>query len=152
AQARSVPHSGKSPQALGNSFAKRRSMGIVTRLTTACHQASRDGRNPAMIPITRDEIRAMVQPGRVQRRLYTDAEIFELELERIFGAAWIYVGHESQVKNPGDFLATRIGRKPLLLVRDAEGRLQLLHNQCAHRGSMVVASNGGHTSEFRCCY
>jgi len=105
-----------------------------------------------MTPITGDEIRAMVQPGRVNRRLYTDPEIFELELERVFGAAWIYVGHESQVKNPGDFLATRIGRKPLLLVRDADGQLQLLHNQCAHRGSMVVASNGGHTSEFRCCY
>ena len=71
---------------------------------------------------------------------------------RIFGKAWIYVGHESQVRNPGDFLATRIGRKPLLLVRDSEGQLQLLHNQCAHRGSMVVASDGGHTSEFRCCY
>src|SRR5205807_8064495 len=74
------------------------------------------------------------------------------ELERIFGAAWIYVGHESQIKAPGDFLATRIGRKPLLLVRDAEGKIQLIHNQCAHRGSMVVASDGGHTNEFRCCY
>jgi phenylpropionate dioxygenase-like ring-hydroxylating dioxygenase large terminal subunit len=105
-----------------------------------------------MTPITGDDIHALVQPGRVNRRLYTDPDIFELELERIFGTAWIYVGHESQVKNPGDFIATRIGRKPLLLVRDAEGKLQLLHNQCAHRGSMVVASNGGHTSEFRCCY
>jgi phenylpropionate dioxygenase-like ring-hydroxylating dioxygenase large terminal subunit len=105
-----------------------------------------------MTPTTGDDIRALVQPGRVSRRLYTDPDIFDLELERIFGSAWIYVGHESQVKIPGDFVATRIGRKPLLLVRDAEGNIQLLHNQCAHRGSMVVASNGGHTSEFRCCY
>ncbi len=102
--------------------------------------------------MTGDEIRAMVQPGRVHRSLYTDPEIFDLELERIFGSAWIYVGHESQIRNPGDFLATRIGHKPLLLVRDADGRIRLLHNQCAHRGAMVVASNGGHTSEFRCCY
>ena len=79
-------------------------------------------------------MRALVQPGRVHKRLYTDPDIFELELERIFGSAWIYVGHESQVKSPGDFLATRIGRKPLLLVRDGEGKLRLLHNQCAHRG------------------
>ena len=105
-----------------------------------------------MSAITGDDIRALVRPGRVNRRVYTDPDIFELELERIFGSAWIYVGHESQVKNPGDFLATRIGRKPLLLVRDAASRIQLLHNQCAHRGSMVVASSGGHTSEFRCCY
>src|SRR5215813_11907796 len=102
--------------------------------------------------VTGSDIRALVQPGRVNRRLYTDPDIFELELERIFGTAWIYVGHESQVKNSGDFVATRIGRKPLLLVRDADGNIQLLHNQCAHRGSMVIASSSGHTDEFRCCY
>jgi phenylpropionate dioxygenase-like ring-hydroxylating dioxygenase large terminal subunit len=105
-----------------------------------------------MTPIAGEKIRALVQPGRVHRRVYTDEEIFNLELEKIFGSAWIYVGHESQIKTPGDFLATRIGRKPLLLVRDPDGKIQLLHNQCAHRGSMVVASEGGQTSEFRCCY
>jgi len=105
-----------------------------------------------MTPVSGDDIQALVRPGRVHRRIYTDPDIFELELERIFGAAWIYVGHESQIRNAGDFLATRIGRKPLLLVRDADGKIQLLHNQCAHRGSMVVASNGGQTTEFRCCY
>ena len=105
-----------------------------------------------MTPLRADEIRQLVELGRVNRRLYTDPAIFELELERIFGSAWIYVGHESQVKSIGDFVATRIGRKPLLLVRDANGKSALLHNQCAHRGSMVVASDGGSTSEFRCCY
>ena len=99
-----------------------------------------------------EQIRALVQPGRVHRCVYTDPDIFELELDRIFGSAWVYVGHESQVKNPGDFFATRIGRRPLLLVRDVSGQIQLLHNQCAHRGSLVVASEQGHTSEFRCCY
>ena len=105
-----------------------------------------------MTPIEPPEIAALVRPGRVHRRVYTDPAIFNLEMEKIFGSAWIYVGHESQVKNSGDFLATRIGQKPLLLVRDASGKLQLLHNQCAHRGSLVVASAAGHTSEFRCCY
>ena len=84
-----------------------------------------------------EQLSRFVQPGRVHRQIYTDPAIFEIELERIFGTAWIYIGHESQVKNPGDFLATRIGRKPLLLVRDAAGQLQLLHNQCAHRGGPV---------------
>src|SRR5262245_6770430 len=115
-------------------------------------RADDPARSCAMSALSHEQIRSFVQPGRVHRRIYTDPEIFELELERIFGAAWIYVGHESQIRNPGDFLATKIGRKPLLLVRDADGGMQLLHNQCAHRGSMVVASERGHTSEFRCCY
>jgi phenylpropionate dioxygenase-like ring-hydroxylating dioxygenase large terminal subunit len=93
-----------------------------------------------------------VQPGRVHRQIYTDPAIFELELERIFGAAWIYIGHESQVKNPGDYFATRIGRKPVVLVRGPDRRIHVIHNQCAHRGSLVVATERGNAAEFTCCY
>ena len=100
----------------------------------------------------RDDVRSLVEPGRVHRSLYADPEIFELELERIYGQAWIYVGHESEIKNPGDFIATRIGRKPLLLARGPDGAIRLVHNQCAHRGVMVIASERGHTDEYRCCY
>jgi len=91
-------------------------------------------------------------PGRVHRKIYTDPAIFELEMERLFGAAWIYVGHESQVKNPGDYFATNIGRKPVVMVRDMSGALHIVHNQCAHRGAMVVATERGNAPEFTCCY
>lgn len=97
-------------------------------------------------------LRALVQPGRVHRTLYADPRIFELEMQRIFGTAWIYVGHESQIPGPGSYVATRIAQKALLLVRDLDGRIHLLHNQCAHRGAMVVATDSGEASEFRCCY
>src|SRR6201991_3212174 len=92
------------------------------------------------------------QPGRVHRQLYTDPAIFELEMQRIFGRAWIYIGHESQVKNPGDYFATRIGRRPVVMVRDENGGLRVIHNQCAHRGAMVVATEKGNAPEFTCCY
>jgi phenylpropionate dioxygenase-like ring-hydroxylating dioxygenase large terminal subunit len=91
-------------------------------------------------------------PGRVHRRLYSDPDIFELEMARIFGAAWIYVGHESQVKNPGDYFATQIGRKPVVMVRDHDGKVHVIHNQCAHRGALVVATEKGNAPEFTCCY
>src|ERR1700681_2589883 len=99
-----------------------------------------------------DDLSRFIQPGRVHRQIYTDPAIFELELERIFGVAWIYVGHESQVKNPGVYFRTFIGRKPIVLVRDAEGNICVIHNQCAHRGSLVVANDTGNTTEFQCCY
>jgi phenylpropionate dioxygenase-like ring-hydroxylating dioxygenase large terminal subunit len=95
---------------------------------------------------------SLVQPARVHRAIYSDPAIFELELERIFGGAWIYVGHESQVKNPGDYVCTFIGRKPVVLTRDAEGEIRVIHNQCAHRGALVVANDKGHAEEFQCCY
>src|SRR5437868_14054725 len=89
------------------------------------------------------ELASLIAPGRVRRRIYTDPAIFELEMDRIFGAAWIYVGHESQIKKPGDYFATRMGRKPVVLVRDEQGAVRVIHNQCAHRGAMVVATDQG---------
>jgi phenylpropionate dioxygenase-like ring-hydroxylating dioxygenase large terminal subunit len=102
--------------------------------------------------VTTADLRASVEPGRVHRRLYTDPAIFELEMERIFGSAWIYVGHESQIRNPGDYLLTQIGRKPLVLVRHSDGKIHVIHNQCAHRGAKVVNAEQGNAAEFRCCY
>ena len=72
--------------------------------------------------------------------------------QRIFGAAWVYVGHESQVKKPGDYFATQIGRRPVVMVRDEDGSVRVIHNQCAHRGAMVVATEKGNAPEFTCCY
>ena len=59
------------------------------------------------------DLAALIQPDRVHRSVYTDPDIFELELERLFGRAWLFVGHESQVPKPGDFHATRLGRQPV---------------------------------------
>ena len=98
------------------------------------------------------DISSLIQPGRVHRRVYADPEIFELEMERIFDRAWIYVGHESQIKNPGDFVTTRIGRRPMVLTRHSDGGIHVIHNQCAHRGALVVAEDSGNAEEFVCCY
>lgn len=99
-----------------------------------------------------DMLSRLVQPARVHRLVYTDPEIFELEMQRIFATTWIYVGHESQIKNPGDYFGARVARKPLVVVRGADGAINALHNQCAHRGAMVVANDAGSTDEFQCCY
>jgi phenylpropionate dioxygenase-like ring-hydroxylating dioxygenase large terminal subunit len=92
------------------------------------------------------------KPGRVHRRIYTDPAIFGLEMERIFESAWIYIGHESQIKKPGDYFVTRIGLRPVVMVRCEDGQVRVIHNQCAHRGAMVVATEQGKAPEFTCCY
>ena len=107
-------------------------------------------RNGAQLSV--DTLSQFVQPARVHRRIYTDPGIFELEMQRIFASTWVYVGHESQIKNPGDYFCARVARKPLVVVRGADGEINALHNQCAHRGAMVVANDAGCTDEFQCCY
>ena len=59
---------------------------------------------------------------RANRRIFTDEEIFELEMKHIFEGNWIYLAHESQVPNPGDYFTTYIGRQPVVITRDKERR------------------------------
>ena len=98
------------------------------------------------------QVEKLIQEGRIHRDVYSDPIIFELEMERIFEKSWVYVGHESQVKTPGDFATTRIGRRPMVMMRHTDGKIHVVHNQCAHRGAMVVSQDHGHAKEFVCCY
>lgn len=74
---------------------------------------------------------------RANRRIFTDEEIFELEIRHIFEGNWIYLAHESQIPNPGDYFTTYIGRQPVVITRGRDGELRCLINACAHRGAMI---------------
>jgi len=105
----------------------------------------------AMAPQVPERLAMLVQPDRVHRSVYADPAIFDLEMERIFGRAWLVLGHESQVKNPGDYFTTRMGREPVIVVR-TEKSIAAHINRCAHRGSMVCAEGRGKVERFVCPY
>jgi phenylpropionate dioxygenase-like ring-hydroxylating dioxygenase large terminal subunit len=100
----------------------------------------------------RERLAMLVQPDRVHRSVYSDPAIFELEMQRIFGRAWLILGHESQVRGAGDYFTTRMGREPVIVVRHEDGSVRVLVNRCAHRGSMVCAEGRGTTERFVCPY
>lgn len=93
----------------------------------------------------------LLRSDRVHRSVYTDAALFRREMDRIFGRAWIYIGHESQVANPGDYLTGYIGLQPIVLVRDRDGKLHVLHNRCPHRGAMICTAARGNTGRTLHC-
>jgi len=99
-----------------------------------------------------EEISKLIEPGRVHRRVYSDPDLFELEMERIFGRAWLFVGHVSQVPNPGDYVTTDLGRAPVIMARHRDGSVQVLLNRCSHRGAKVVNERRGHAPRLTCCY
>ena len=59
------------------------------------------------------DIRSFIDPegGLIDRRIFADREIYELERERLFARCWLYLGHESEVPNPGDFVSRLHGRR-----------------------------------------
>jgi phenylpropionate dioxygenase-like ring-hydroxylating dioxygenase large terminal subunit len=99
-----------------------------------------------------EQLAMLVQPDRVHRALYADPAIYDLEMERIFGRAWLVLGHDSQVPKPGDYFTTRMGREPVIVVRKDDREIAVLINRCAHRGAMVCAEARGNTERFVCPY
>lgn len=98
------------------------------------------------------QIKGLVRPDRVHRAVYTDPALFELELDRLFGRAWLILGHESQIPNPGDFFTTRLGREAVIVTRHADGSVRVLVNRCAHRATRVCEAPSGTCRQFVCPY
>lgn len=90
--------------------------------------------------------------GLVNRRVFTDPGIYEMELERIFGRSWLVLGHESQIPRAGSFVATYMAEDPVLLVRQRDGGVAAFLNSCRHRGMKVCRADMGTTPVFRCAY
>jgi len=93
-----------------------------------------------------------LERGEVDRRIFSDEEIFEQELELIFGRAWQFLCHESQIPKAGDFFETPVGRDNVLTVRQKDGGIKALLNTCAHRGNAVCRAEEGNTKAFMCTY
>src|SRR5579863_5615938 len=89
---------------------------------------------------------------RVNRRAFTDPEIFELERHRIFENCWIYAGHETEVPNPGDFRTRRLANRPIIIARGDDNIVRVLLNTCTHRGTMVCRERFGNARTFQCPY
>jgi len=103
--------------------------------------------------LCRADIARLVQPDRVHRDLYLSEDLFRLEQRHFFANTWNYVGHASQVPNPGDYLTVTIAGRPLVLVRQADGSLRVLNNRCAHKGTQLVSDGSGNAGRiFRCPY
>ena len=97
--------------------------------------------------------RALVRPHEVHRDVYRCPRVFELEMQRLWARAWLYVGHHSQVPEPGDHVALNLGAQPVLMVRREDGGIAVLHNRCAHRGAPLAPEGPGRAQRLlRCPY
>ena len=95
-------------------------------------------------------------PGRDSRvpyRVYTDAQLYQRELERLFYSGhWCYVGIEAEIPNPGDFKRTTLGEREVVVTRDNSGAVNVIENRCAHRGVVFCQKKHGNTKDFTCPY
>ncbi|MDB5883952.1 MAG: (2Fe-2S)-binding protein [Polaromonas sp.] len=88
----------------------------------------------------------------VQMRALSDPELYELEMERIFGKTWILLGHESEIPNSGDFMVRDLGSDSVIVTRDKTGAVNVLLNVCSHRGMRISTVDAGNTQIHTCIY
>jgi nitrite reductase/ring-hydroxylating ferredoxin subunit len=98
------------------------------------------------------DYKTLVQDDRIHASLYTDPRIFEDELDRIFHRGWVFVGHDTEIPAPGDFVTRRLGTEPVIMVRGLDGAVAVLVNRCMHRGTLVCPADRGRARTFTCPY
>jgi len=101
---------------------------------------------------TPEAIASLVTDTQFDPRVYGDEELFRLEMGRIFDRAWLLVGHESLIRKPGSFIATRAGSHPILVWRDMQGVVRAFLNRCAHRGTKLCSQDRGTAASLVCPY
>lgn len=91
---------------------------------------------------------ALTPPGRV----FHDADIYALDVQRIFGRMWVCAGHVSKAREAGQFFTITVGDESLIVVRARDGRLRAFYNVCRHRGTRLTSSREGACRGFTCPY
>ena len=107
---------------------------------------------PTAPPVQRQDWAHLIRAEHVHGSLYTDPGIYQEELRKIWQRTWVYIGHVSEIPNPHDFVMKSIGPDPVLMTRDKDGQVHLLHNRCPHRGNQVCEKHRGNHKSFTCNY
>jgi Rieske 2Fe-2S family protein len=88
----------------------------------------------------------------LERDFYTSPADYQIDLEMIWYRDWLFVGHDCEVLNPGNYLTVQIGEYPVIVVRDRDGGLRAYHNSCRHRGSRICSEEHGTAARLVCPY
>lgn len=90
--------------------------------------------------------------GTIDRAIFSDPDIYRLELERIFARSWLFMCHETMIPDEGDFFQTYMGEDRVIVTRAPDGSINVLLNTCMHRGNTVCKAEQGRASSFMCSY
>lgn len=82
---------------------------------------------------------------------YSDQDVFDLEVQKIFHNEWIFVCQVPEVAKPGDYCALRIAGEPVYVMRGNDGQLRAFSNICRHRGTQLLDEGFGTVEKYVTC-
>ncbi|WP_428908022.1 aromatic ring-hydroxylating dioxygenase subunit alpha [Niallia sp. Krafla_26] len=101
-----------------------------------------------------DYLNQTVKPseGSIPAYVLADPSVYKIEHEKVFLKTWLFVGHESEVPNKGDFITRDVAGYSVIISRDFEGKVRGFYNMCTHRGMKLCRADKGNKSSFVCPY
>lgn len=98
------------------------------------------------------EMSRLFAEHKVPAYINSDPDLYDLEQAAVFEQSWLYVGHESQIPENGDYILSYMGEDSVIVSRDQDGRINVLLNRCIHRGNKVCLFDRGNSKRFTCSY
>lgn len=89
---------------------------------------------------------------KVPRASFVSTDVFEAERDAIFNRCWLYLGHASEITQPGQYVTRTVAGRNIIFNRDADGKMNAFMNTCPHRGAMICRDRGGTAKSFQCFY
>ena len=86
------------------------------------------------------------------QKYFVSPEIFAEEHKKIFSREWLLVGHQSQLRSPGDYIVQDVNHESIIVIRDKDEEIRSFYNVCRHRGTRLKEDACGHASAIQCPY
>jgi len=99
-----------------------------------------------------DRLSNQAEPVTVLREVWGDDKVFEQEMNKIFRTCWQFLGHDSEIPEPGDYVTRKMGRDRIIVARGEDGQIRVFLNTCRHRGVPLCRADEGNASHYRCSY
>ncbi len=93
-----------------------------------------------------------MEQGLFPQWVLTDPEIYQLEIEKIYGNTWQFLAHESELKESGSYVTRWMAHDPILVIKNKNGEINAFLNSCSHRGTMLCTADRGNKKTFTCPY
>jgi phenylpropionate dioxygenase-like ring-hydroxylating dioxygenase large terminal subunit len=88
----------------------------------------------------------------VPRHYFGEESAWRRELEAVFRHSWLFVAHERELPEPGDYVTRLMGTDEVVVARSESGEINVMLNSCTHRGTLLCKADVGNASHFRCGY
>ncbi len=94
------------------------------------------------------------QPARtaLEQAFYTDNDIYQRDIEEVYLKSWLYAGHLSEIPAVGNWFLFEMAGESVIIVRNANEKINALLNVCRHRGSKICLKKQGCSRKLVCRY